>query len=206
MKNLITLRRALVAAATLTLGALTGCGGGMDHGTDHGGTPAASSSAATGQGFNAADVAFAQQMIPHHQQAVAMAELAETRAADPELKALAAQIKAAQAPEIATMTGWLTTWGQPTAAPGGHGGHGTDPSSMPGMMTDEQMKALEAATGTTFDQHFTRMMVAHHEGAVTMAKDEQANGSHQAAKDLAKKIEADQTAEIATLKSILARL
>jgi uncharacterized protein (DUF305 family) len=205
MKSFTTLRRALLAGATFTVLALAGCGGGMD-GVDHGGTPMASGSTATGQDFNTADVTFAQQMIPHHQQAVTMAELAETRAADPELKALAAQIKAAQAPEIATMTGWLTAWGQPTAAPGGHNMPGMESTPMLGMMTDEQMKSLEAATGPTFDLQFTRMMLAHHEGAVTMAKDEQANGSNQAAKDLAKKIETDQTAEIATLKSILARL
>jgi uncharacterized protein (DUF305 family) len=201
MKSFTTLRRALLAGATFTVLALAGCGG-----MDHGSMPTANSSAATGQGFNTADVTFAQQMIPHHQQAVAMAELAQTRAADPELKALAAKIKAAQGPEIATMTGWLTAWGQPTAAPGGHNMPGMEDPSMPGMMTDEEMKSLEAATGGSFDRQFTRMMIAHHEGAVAMAKQEQADGSDQSAKDLAKKIEADQTAEIATLKSILARL
>jgi uncharacterized protein (DUF305 family) len=193
-----TVRRALLAGATLTALALAGCGG--MNGMDHGG-----SSAATGQDFNTADVTFAQQMIPHHQQAVTMADLAQTRAADPELKALAAKIKAAQAPEVATMTGWLTAWGQPNA-PSGHNMPGMDNQSMPGMMSDEEMNSLEAATGGSFDRQFTRMMIAHHEGAVAMAKQEQANGSNEAAKDLAKKIEADQTAEIAVLKSILTRL
>jgi uncharacterized protein (DUF305 family) len=204
MNRITTLRRALLTASTFTVLALAGCGG-MD-GMDHGGTPMTPSSIAAGAGFNTADVTFAQQMIPHHQQAVTMADLARTRAADPELISLAAKIKAAQAPEIATMTGWLTTWGQPATASGGHNMPGMEGDSMPGMMSEQQMAGLEAATGGAFDLQFTQMMIAHHEGAVAMAKEEQANGSDQAAKDLARKIQADQTAEIATLKAILARL
>jgi len=89
-----TLTAAIVAASLLTLAA---CGN--EDGSD----------SAAGQ--NDADVAFAQQMIPHHQQAVEMAQLAETRAESPEVKDLAADIEAAQDPEIETMTGWLDSWG-----------------------------------------------------------------------------------------------
>ena len=90
-----TLTAALVAASLLTLAA---CG------NDDGSGSAA--------GHNDADVAFAQQMIPHHQQAVEMAQLAETRAESAEVKNVAAEIKAAQDPEIETMTGWLESWGE----------------------------------------------------------------------------------------------
>ena len=68
--------------------------------------------------FNATDVQFATDMIPHHRQAVDMAALADTHASSAEVKALAAKIRKAQEPEIATMSGWLTAWGEPVPTPG----------------------------------------------------------------------------------------
>ena len=151
---------------------------------------------------------FVQMMIPHHQQAVQMAELAETRAADPEVKKLAGEIKAAQAPEIATMTGWLTAWGMP--APSASAGHGTSmpgmDHGMPGMMSDADLAKLAAASGTEFDRQFLTMMIAHHEGAITMAKDEVARGVNADAKALAQQIITAQQGEIDTMKKILDRL
>ncbi|WP_155373609.1 DUF305 domain-containing protein [Catellatospora vulcania] len=197
------LRAALIpAAAAVTALVLTGCGAGhsgMDHGS--GTPPTATASSAIGS-FNEADVAFAQAMIPHHQQAVRMARLAPDRAADAEVKALAEQIRAAQDPEIATMTGWLQTWQRPTAMPGHESGH----QGMPGMMSDAQLAALEAASGRDFDRMFSELMIAHHEGAVTMAQQELANGANPAAKELAGQIVTAQQAEIATMKALLARL
>ncbi|MCT2281211.1 DUF305 domain-containing protein [Micromonospora chalcea] len=231
-----TMRRTILAGAALSALLVTAaCSGGDDMaGMDHGsGSQAASASASTTANFNDADVMFAQMMIPHHQQAVAMAELAPTRANDPELKDLAAKIKAAQDPEISTMKGWLTSWGKPTEAPGGHNmpgmssspGHNMPgmssspdhnmpgmnspmPSSsgMPGMMSDKEMEELKAAKGTEFDKMFAEMMIAHHNGAIEMAKTEQANGSNPDAKALAAKIAADQEAEVQTLQKILDRL
>lgn len=199
------LRRALVAGVTaLALAAGCSSSGGMN-GIDHTGTAQATTTGQPGAAFNDADVQFAQMMIPHHQQAVEMATLAETRAADPEVKTLAAQIKAAQDPEIATMTGWLTSWGRPTAAPTGHGMPGM-PSGMPGMMPPQEMTKLKSSTGEAFDRMFTSMMIAHHQGAIQMAEDEQANGSNPQAKALAGQIEKTQTAEVATLQKILDRL
>lgn len=154
--------------------------------------------------FNDADVTFAQMMIPHHEQAVDMATLAQTRANDPELKQLAQDIRDAQEPEIATMTDWLRQWGQPTAMPGGHGGHG--PDTMPGMMTDAEMAELEAASGVDFDRMFARMMIAHHNGAIQMSRNVMAQGSNPDVKALAETIEQTQSAEIATLQAILDRL
>jgi uncharacterized protein (DUF305 family) len=170
-------------------------GGGMP-GMNHG-----AASSQPGATFSNADVMFAQMMIPHHQQAVQMATLAETRAADPQLQQLAAQIKAAQDPEITTMTGWLSAWGQPTTTPSGH-----DMGAMPGMVSDADMATLKAANGTQFDKQFTQMMIDHHRGAIQMARDEQASGTNPDAKALAGRIVDSQQAEIDTMQKILARL
>lgn len=211
MKRTILLRRALMTGVTLSALLLTtaACGddmSDMDHGSGNSPTATASASAQTSAAVNDADVMFAQMMVPHHRQAVEMADLAPTRANDPELKDLAAKIKAAQDPEIATMTGWLTAWGKPTGAPQGHDMHGTSPSGMPGMADEEQMNKLKAAKGTEFDKMFAQMMIDHHKGAIEMAKTEQADGANPEAKALAAKIEADQAAEVQTLQKILDRL
>lgn len=211
MKRTIVLRRALLTGVTLSALAATAaaCGddmSGMDHGSGNSPAVTASASAQASAAVNDADVMFAQMMIPHHRQAVEMADLAPTRANDPELKDLAAKIKAAQDPEIVTMTGWLTAWGKPTAAPEGHDMHGTAPTGMAGMADDEQMDKLKAAKGTEFDKMFAQMMIAHHNGAIEMAKAEQANGANPDAKALAAQIEADQAAEVQTLQKILDRL
>jgi uncharacterized protein (DUF305 family) len=147
--------------------------------------------------FNAADVVFAQMMIPHHEQAVEMSQLAETRASDPQIVALAAQISSAQQPEIDKMTAWLQAAGAPNADD--HMGH-----AMPGLLTDQQMQDLQGATGSTFDQMFAMFMIAHHEGAMEMAQEvvESANSDVAA---LAKSIISEQTAEIEELKAFLAQ-
>ena len=232
--NRTILRRTVLAGAALSALLVTAaCSGGGDMaGMDHGsGSPAASASASASATFNDADVMFAQMMIPHHQQAVEMADLAPTRANDPELKDLAAKIKAAQDPEITTMKGWLTAWGKPTSAPSGDtmpGMSSTPGHNMPGMsaspgdnmpgmsaspgggmsgmMSEQEMAQLEAAKGTEFDKMFAQMMIAHHRSAIEMAKAEQANGSNPEAKALASKIAADQAAEVETLQKILDRL
>ena len=194
---------ALVLLATV---ALVGCGDdegsmpGMNHAT-----PAATPSSTTAPAgeFNDADATFATHMIPHHQQAVQMASMAGYQATTPEVKKLAATIKAAQDPEIKLMSGWLTKWGKPVPSPQ-HGGHGTD--EMPGMMTEDEMSELGKAKGTMFDRMWTQMMIKHHQGAVTMAKTEQTTGKDPAAIALAKKIETDQNREIATMKRLLGQL
>ncbi|MFD8564522.1 DUF305 domain-containing protein [Streptosporangium canum] len=203
-------RLALIATAgALTL--LTACGGGDDSMAGHTGmassAPAATASAPSATtstqpeaSFNDVDVTFAQMMIPHHEQAVEMAKLAETQAADSEVKKLAAKIKAAQDPEIATMTGWLSAWKVSTPE-GGHGGH-----AMPGMMTEEDMVKLQAAKGAKFDRMFSKLMIAHHKGAIVMAKSEQEQGSNPEAKELAKAIETAQQAEITQMQKLLDRL
>lgn len=190
---------ALVLAALLSLAA---CGG---DDSSPGATSDDSSAGASSEDFNDADVTFATEMIPHHQQAVEMAELAADRADSPEVRQLAEDIEAAQDPEIETMTQWLRDWGQ--EAPSGsmdHGdmGHG-DPEEMPGMMDETEMGRLTESEGAAFDRMFLQRMVEHHEGAIEMARTEQANGENPDAVALAEQVEADQEAEIAKMKELL---
>ncbi|WP_433249512.1 DUF305 domain-containing protein [Streptosporangium sp. CA-135522] len=212
----VSRRLALTVTAGIgTLALLTACGG--DKGAMAGlvDTPSAATTS-PGQQPNApvndADRMFAQMMIEHHKQAVEMAELAETRAKSPQVKSLAAKIKAAQEPEIATMTGWLSEWGRP-AMPSGGEEHDMSPmpspgmeGHMPGMMTDEDMKKLEAAKGTEFDRMFLQMMTDHHKGAVEMAQMEQKQGVNPAARKLAETIEITQQMEIEQMRKLLDRL
>ncbi|MEU0131760.1 DUF305 domain-containing protein [Streptomyces sp. NPDC006289] len=204
-KNLIR-RTALAATAGAASLVLAACGSNDDASTGHDGhssPPSATASAAASQGeHNAADVAFAKGMIPHHRQAVEMAGLAPGRAESAEVKALAAEIKEAQDPEIKTLSGWLTAWGQEVPAEGDmdHSMHGTG-----GMMTAEDMDSLEMASGTAFDTAFLEMMVKHHEGAVEMAKTEKADGSFPDAKMMADAIITSQTAEITRMNSLLGK-
>jgi uncharacterized protein (DUF305 family) len=199
--NRTLVRRVLLPCTAAAVFALAGCGGddigGMDHDSGSGTRPTAASGS-TSEAFNDADVSFAQDMIAHHQQAVDMADLAATRAANAQTKTLAAQIKAAQQPEIATMTGWLTAWGRPTVPAGGHGGH-----SMPGMMTAQDMDKLKAASGAAFDRQFAQMMIDHHTGAIEMARKVRKDGSNAEVKKLAADIEKSQQAEIESLRKLL---
>ncbi|MGW5420527.1 DUF305 domain-containing protein [Streptomyces sp. NPDC003943] len=194
-----------LAAAALLLAACGGSDGDSMAGMDHGGKATASATASTdgseqGTGtFNDADVMFAQMMIPHHEQALEMAKLADTRAQDPEIKKIVGDVEKAQDPEIRKMKSWLKSWGKPESM--GGGGH-----SMGGMMTDQEMKDLAAAKGKGFDRKFAELMIAHHEGAVSMAKTEQQSGSDPEAKRVADDVVRTQTAEIDRLKQILARL
>jgi uncharacterized protein (DUF305 family) len=198
-------RTSAVLVATL---ALAGCSSddampGMNHGSSSMPmTPP--SSAASDSAFNDADVTFATQMIPHHQQAVQMASMAGYQATTPEVKQLATAIQAAQDPEIKLMSGWLTSWGKPVPSPS-HGGHGTS-EPMAGMMTEEEMSELGKAKGSMFDRMWIQMMIKHHQGAVAMAKTEQTAGKDPSSIALAKKIQAAQTTEIATLQRLLGRL
>ncbi len=165
---------------------------------DSGGSATPSSAA-----FNDADVAFAQGMIPHHTQAVEMADLATTRASAAKVKDLAVRIKAAQGPEIATMTTWLKSWNKPVTASGGMDMGGSTGSGM-GMMSAADMKSLTASTGTAFDKMFLTMMVEHHKGAIGMANTERATGKSADAKTLADTIVTGQQAEIDEMNKLLA--
>ncbi|MFF5389747.1 DUF305 domain-containing protein [Streptomyces sp. NPDC013012] len=167
-------------------------------------TAAAPGSAASRAPFNDADVMFARMMIPHHEQALEMAGLARGRAEDAGVKELAAAIERAQDPEIRRMRAWLKAWGRPESA--GHaGGHGSG-HAMAGMMSEQDMKDLAGARGKEFDRTFAELMIAHHEGAVTMAEEERRNGLDPAARKLADDVVRTQSAEITELRKLLDRL
>lgn len=172
-----------------------------------GSSDSAGSSTKPGDNFNDADIAFAQGMIPHHQQAVEMADLALTRAESPEVTSLAKQIKAAQDPEIETMTAWLKTWGAPLKGDSDSGmdhmGDADEAKKGPGMMSASEMTNLEKAKGAAFDTMFLEMMIQHHTGAITQAKTEQAKGKNADAKALAGGIIKAQKAEISTMQGLL---
>ncbi|MFD1211825.1 DUF305 domain-containing protein [Arthrobacter sp. GCM10027362] len=204
MKRHTSLSATALAAALV----LAGCGSAESGssessmpGMDHGATAQSPSAPAsdTAAAHNSADAMFARMMIPHHQQAVQMSEIMLAKdGLDPQITRLAEQIKAAQAPEIETMTGWLKTWGDHSSMSGNHG--------MEGMMTEEDLAALEKAQGTKASKMFLTQMIAHHEGAITMAEEEVSNGSNPEAVALAKTIVKDQRAEIQKMKDLLAGL
>jgi len=176
--------------------------------------------------FNAADVDFASQMIPHHAQALVMVDMADGRDISPATADLMERIEAAQAPEIEQMTAWLEEWDQPVPDLGdmddmggpsdmdhgdmGHGDmdHGdmddmASMDGMSGMMSAEDMADLEAAEGPAFEQMWLSMMIEHHEGAVEMAEVEVAEGEYDEAVALAEEIIEAQEAEIAEMEALL---
>ena len=112
--------------------------------------------------MNGSDQMFLQMMIPHHEQAVEMSDLALAKSKNPEVKKLATQIKDAQSAEIISMKSWLEGAGMSE-----HTGHDMD-HGMGGMMDPEQMQTLKTATGKDFDKLFLAGMIAHHEGALHM--------------------------------------
>jgi uncharacterized protein (DUF305 family) len=155
-------------------------------------TETATAEMATGAPFTDSDLMFAEMMIPHHEQAIEMSELAVKLSQDAEVVALAREILAAQAPEIEQMK----TWGNLNLE--AHAGH-----TMMGMLTPDQMSALSAATGSAFDRLFLEGMIAHHEGAIQMAQMVIQSPNAEARK-LGEEIVASQTAEIELMQKMLA--
>ena len=209
-------RPILMTTAGLALAAaLTGCAS-----TSDGTATAPSSSPTAGAGMmnetasasrgSDTDIAFAQLMIPHHQQAIEMADLAATNATSAEVKALAAQIKAAQDPEISMMSQWLTGWGAPMEMEGttdggmDHGDMDMGGMNVAGMMSAEDMDNLGAATGADFDTMWLTMMIAHHQGAIAMAQQVADTTTNPAVQQLADAVIAGQTTEITTMQQLLA--
>jgi uncharacterized protein (DUF305 family) len=152
---------------------------------------------------------FAQMMIPHHEQAIVLAEIAEnpTSGASPEVTSLAAQIKSAQGPEVELMKSFLTQWDEPVVDPGSmdHGSmdHG---SKMKGMLSVEELAKLSTLSGKVFDKEWMLAMIAHHEGAIEMARTVEQSGKNLEVQALAKTIISDQQVEIDQMKSMLANL
>lgn len=170
-----------------------------DHGlgTVHSGSGASPGPATDGaQPHNAADIAFAQHMIPHHSQAVEMVDiLLAKQDVDPRVVTLAENIRAAQGPEIEQMQGWLDSWGNPQMP--GMGG------SMTGMVDPAELETLRAAAGPEASTIFLEQMIGHHEGAIVMARDEIDGGQFAPAVEMARAIVDGQGVEIDEMRSIL---
>ena len=164
--------------------------------------------------FSGADVRFMTGMIGHHAQAIVMSRLAPTHGASPTIQTLAARIINAQEAEIATMQQWLRDRGQ--TVPEVHIAgttlmvHGADhPLHMPGMLTPEQIEALDQARGIEFDRLFLTYMIQHHGGAVTMVHDLFATdgaGQDEAVFKVASDVQVDQITEISRMERMLSAL
>lgn len=189
----------LATAIAITLAACGSNGSTGSSATSTAKTATASGTAATSAAE--ADVTFAQSMIPHHEQAIEMAEMAldPKAAASAQVKDLATRIKRAQDPEIAQLKVWLTKVGSPMQmdTSGGH-----DMSNMDGMMSTGDMDALGKKTGTDFDKAWLGMMIDHHKGAITMAETEKAKGTDTELKTLADAIIAAQQKEITEMTGL----
>ena len=198
----MTLRRLLPAALLpLLLGPLAACGGEEE--------PAQAKD--SGAGVNEADVEFATAMIPHHAQALVLVDMTMGREIDPELAALAEQIRAAQAPQIEQMADWLTDWDEPVPETmrdhaNAHGDSHVEDSDMPGMMSADDLAELEALSGPEFEGEWVEAMIEHHEGAVEMAEQEIEDGAFPDALRLARRIADGQGAEIETLEQLEEKL
>ena len=200
----ITARIAAVLVALATALFVSACsepaGSSSDSHTDHqqSDVPAVSAEPA---GYNADDVAFATNMIPHHQQAVDLSALVPDRSTNPEVTKLASDIAAAQGPEIETMKVFLVQWNEnpDTNTGSGHGDHG----AMQGMVDEATMARLESLKGAEFDTLWLQSMIGHHQGAIEMAKAEVANGENVDAKGMANDIITTQQAEIGQMEQML---
>jgi uncharacterized protein (DUF305 family) len=183
----------LVAAVLVLLGMQLA---GNHNGMSHMGNSSSNTSIKSSE-FSSNDVMFAQMMIPHHQQAVEMSDLAISISTNEDVLALARQIKAAQDPEITQMKGWLTAAGASLTMDHDMG--------MDGMLSDEEIAALSKAQGVEFDKLFLSGMIAHHEGALSMVSMIE-DSENDKARKLAAEIKSSQSAEIELMKNFLASL
>ncbi len=158
--------------------------------------------------YTKADVAFVQNMIPHHEQALTMTAMVANRASSGDLPKLAERMDISQRDEIAQLETWLTARGE--ALPDEHHQHGAEQAErMPGMLTAAELAQLGAARGRRFDRLFVQYMIRHHEGAVIMVEDllsETGGGQEPAIFQLAQHIATDQQIEISRMKHLLVEL
>lgn len=145
---------------------------------------------------NSADVRYVQLMIQHHAQALELTGLVPARSRSATVKRLAERITAAQQPEIGAMQGWLTRHGR--SGQSGKHEHG----AMPGMATAGQLQELKSAKGTAFDQLFLKLMITHHQGAITMATEVLSEGNNVQVEEMAGDVVAQQTTEIDRMRAL----
>ena len=166
---------------------------------------ACSSNSSDSTKFSNADLMFAQMMIPHHEQAIEMSDLAITNSENLDVISLAKRVKSAQAPEIVQMKRWQEN------RDSGHMGHDMmgdsdeSGSGMMGMLDESEISKLKETTGVEFDRLFLKGMIAHHEGAVEMAN-MVVDSKNKEAAALGKAIIESQSAEIDEMNTILSKL
>lgn len=152
------------------------------------------------------DVAFLQDMVTHHGQAVEMAVWARNNTADPVVRQVAFDIESTQTSQVGRMEGWLTLWGQPLTPPSGQymGWMGMPSAAMPGMATPADLARMRAATGRDLDVVFLQLMLRHHQGGLPMMQAAEAEASVPAVRALAASMVASQSAESRTMTQMLA--
>ncbi|MEO0364971.1 MAG: DUF305 domain-containing protein [Pseudomonadota bacterium] len=158
--------------------------------------------------FSADDARFMQDMIPHHHQALLMSRLVGERTNNADVIDIAGRIEASQGDEIEFMKTWLESRGQNVPNPSEHSAMHMS-HMMAGMASPEQMAALAAASGTDFDRLFLELMIAHHEGALTMVEEllEQPGSAYDPVLfEFTNDINADQTSEIERMNGMLVAL
>lgn len=198
----MTMLKTSVSSAVAAIVVLAGCAN--DSGTS--GIPTEHGSANTSAGpsasaFNDTDILFVQVMLPHHDQAVSMSDLLlAKRGVNPEVAALARQIKDTQQVKIDTMNGWFEAIGRPQREGGTH--HG----GLDGMLDENQMQQLDQANSGDGQRLFLEGMIKHHAGAIEMANKEITDGQYPGAVDLAKNLATTQQQEIDVMTDVLTRI
>jgi uncharacterized protein (DUF305 family) len=192
----------ILAAVVLTVGAtLTSCGRPAS-GPPLGNTAATAATNEQPAPHNAADVAFARNMIPHHQQGVELAALVPVHTLNRELRVIAAHIGADQQAEVRTLNLLLTQWHEPADTDYGNGA-AHDRMPMAGMVDQSTMDRLKSLDGAAFDTLWVTSMISHHQGAITMAQNEIAHGQSADAIHAAVLIVEAQQREISTMTHLI---
>jgi uncharacterized protein (DUF305 family) len=148
--------------------------------------------------YNSADVAFAQRTITHHRQGLELTALADERARDSGVRELADDIEATQEAEIEQLAGWLDEWGEDVPGADTHADE-----KLPGLVSEDQLVKLSASSGAAWRELFLTYQIEHARGAIELAADEEANGKHPGALELAAEIQVAQQAEIQRIEALL---
>lgn len=198
MRRQVLIIGAAGLAALLTMTACSSSGNkSATSSTSSAGSSTASTSAPAASAHNQADVTFAQNGIPHHEQAIPMSDtILGKQGIDPRVIQLATQFKADQGPELQQMHSWLSQWGQPTLTM-------TPGMVMPGMLPDQDITALQNAQGVDATKKFLTEMIECHEGTIAMAEDEIKDGQYPPAVALAHQISTREQQENTTMQGIL---
>jgi uncharacterized protein (DUF305 family) len=181
-------------AALVVAAAVASCSGSPDRNT----APATQSNQQSDH--NADDVAFARNMVPHHEQAIVLAQMVPTNTTNQQVFALSNRIIETQMPEIQAFRSWLMQWDDSQNSGHDPGGHG---APMPGMVDQATISKLQTLTGPEFDRLWLTSMIDHHRGAIAMSQDEIAHGKNPDVIYLARTVIAAQQAEIDQMKKML---